>query len=484
MTQPQDEINDWIAARAAHIPDRVALVADNRSWTFADLDRDVSRLARQLASTGVRNGDRVATLLNNSGQTAMLPHALLRLGATLVPLNVRLTESEVAWMVDDVKPSVVIVEERTHSLGGKCQAPAVDIAELTSIDPKDHSLRTSYPPDHVAAIIYTSGTTGTPKGAMLTVANFLWSAIGSALNLRVLENDRWIACLPLFHVGGLSIVFRSAVYGTAIVVHDGFDAAAVNEEIDRGATMVSVVSVMLQRLLDERGDKTAPPTFRCVLLGGGPAPQSLVARCDHIGLPVATTYGLTETCSQAATLNPEDVKRKPGSSGKALHPNDIQIETKNSPEGEILVRGPIVMAGYFNNPEATIEALEGGWLHTGDIGRIDDEGYLYVLDRRDDLIVTGGENVYPAEVESALDAHPSVIEAGVIGVDDPTWGKRIVAIIRTSAEISSTDLDAHCRTMLAGYKVPREFRIVTDPLPRTASGKIRRNLLRTAAATR
>jgi O-succinylbenzoic acid--CoA ligase len=242
--------------------------------------------------------------------------------------------------------------------------------------------------------------------------------------------------------------------------------------------MVSVVSVMLQRLLDERGDRTVPSTFRCALLGGGPAPSSLVDRCEKIGLPVATTYGLTETCSQAATLSPADVRKRPGSSGKALLPNEIRINVADSGEGEILVRGPIVMAGYFGNPAATARALDGGWLHTGDIGRIDDEGFLYVLDRRDDLIVTGGENVYPAEVESALTAHPSVVEAGVIGVDDPTWGKRVVAIIRTAADISSSDLDAHCRSLLAGYKVPREFRFVSDPLPRTASGKIRRALLR------
>ena len=478
MIPLQDLINDWVTDRAAHIPDRVALVAGDRSWTFADLDRDVSHLARQLAAAGVEAGDRVATILNNSAHAAMLPHALLRLGATLVPLNVRLSETEIGWMIGDVNPGVLLVEERTRSLAGQSHVAPIEIGQLTSIAPKDCPLRLAHHHDHVAAIIYTSGTTGKPKGAMLTVANFLWSAIGSALNLRVLETDRWIACLPLFHVGGLSIVFRSAVYGTAIVVQDGFDAAAVSEEIDRGATMVSVVSVMLQRLLDERGNRTVPSTFRCALLGGGPAPSSLVDRCEKIGLPVATTYGLTETCSQAATLSPDDVRKRPGSSGKALLPNEIRINVADSGEGEILIRGPIVMAGYFDNPAETARALDGGWLHTGDIGSIDDEGFLYVLDRRDDLIVTGGENVYPAEVESALLAHPSVVEAGVIGVDDPTWGKRVVAIIRTVADISSSDLDAHCRSLLAGYKVPREFRFVSDPLPRTASGKIRRALLR------
>src|SRR5215208_3708153 len=189
-------------------------------------------------------------------------------------------------------------------------------------------------------------------------------------------------------------------------------------------------------------------------------------------------YRLTETCSQAATLSPADAIRKLGSAGKALHPNEIRIDATRSDEGEILIRGPIVMAGYYNQRDATARALEGGWLHTGDIGRLDDEEFLYVFDRRDDLIITGGENVYPAEVESALLAHECVVEAGVVGLDDAAWGQRVVAVLRTSSDIEAADLSAHCRTLLAGYKVPREFRIVTEPLPRTASGKLRRALLR------
>jgi O-succinylbenzoic acid--CoA ligase len=471
-----DDIRDWVASHAESKPDRIALSFNDRQWTFAQLDSDVSLLARQLAEAGVAAGDRVATLLHNGSHAAMLPHALLRLGATLVPLNIRLTPTEIGWQAAVVDPKLVIVEERTHALVELSTANAIDVAALASTKPAGRALELLHNPDHVAAIIYTSGTTGRPKGAMLTVANFLWSAIGSAFNLHVHDNDRWVACLPLFHVGGLSILFRSAVYGTHAVVHDGFDAEAVNAEIDHGATIVSVVSVMLERLLDARNDQPFPPTFRCALLGGGPASRELLERCGRAGAPVAQTYGMTETCSQAATLSPADAQRKLGSSGKPLQPNEIRID--GDAEGEICVRGPIVMAGYFNNPDATARAFRDGWLHTGDIGRMDDEGFLYVLDRRDDLIITGGENVYPAEVESALLAHDSVLEAAVIGIDDSTWGQRIIAFVRTDGNVDASVLETHCRARLASYKIPREFRFVSDPLPRTASGKIRRAGLR------
>ena len=477
MSSAPDQFVDWVAARAKTNPDRVALSFGELAWTFAELDRDVANLARKLSAAGIVEGDRVATILHNGALAAMLPHALIRLSASLVPLNTRLSDAEIAWQIDDVNPRLVIAEDRTQHLFGN----AIHARDLEGIMPANVELRMTHRSDHIAAIIYTSGTTGRPKGAMLTLANFWWSAFGSALNLGVREDERWIACLPLFHVGGLSIVFRSAIYGTRVILHDGFDAALVNADIDRGATIVSVVSVMLERILDDRGRRSLPETFRCALVGGGPTPKILLERCISAGLPVAQTYGLTETCSQVATLLPADAVRKLGSAGKPLHPNEIRLDGS---ESEILVRGPIVMSGYYEQPDATLRALEGGWLHTGDIGRLDDEGFLYLLDRRDDLIITGGENVYPAEVESALLAHDSVVEAGVIGIEDPTWGQRVVAVARLCRETRAEELATHCRALLAAYKVPREFRFTDEPLPRTASGKIRRTQIRESITKR
>ena len=515
-------LQDWLSYRAAASPGRVALEAGGRTWSYRDLEGDVSAVARQLAALGIAPGERIASLLHNGPAPVILVHAALRLGAILVPLNLRLSATELAWQLADSRARVLVAEDRTQELAepaargvgtlviagiggdapgeiaiaglgsgpgaGAPPAPAVRTPSVSSAEP---SFRLAHPASAILAIIYTSGTTGQPKGAQLTVGNFWWSAIGSALNLGAHADDRWLAVLPLFHIGGLSIVLRSAIHGTTIVVQPGFDAEEVNLAIDDGRiTIVSVVSVMLQRMLDARGDRPYPASLRCVLLGGGPAPLPLLERCAAIGVPVVQTYGLTEACSQVATLSFDDALRKVGSAGRPLYPNEIRIagadgsDARPGEPGEILVRGPIVMAGYGGQSAATPDTFVDGWLRTGDIGSLDAEGYLYVHDRRDDLIVSGGENVYPAEVEAALLRHPAVAEACVIGAPDDTWGQRVLAVVRLadSVEPSSADfqdvLRAHCRSLLGGYKVPREIRIVTEALPRTASGKLRRAALR------
>jgi O-succinylbenzoic acid--CoA ligase len=519
LQQPPSTLPDWLRFRAEGTPARLALVADGRSWTYEELDRATTRMARMLSAWGVGNGDRVATLVNNGSGAAILIHAALRLGATLVPLNVRLSDVEVAWQIRDARARLLIVDARTGATARRAheENPGLGVAMLVSAEAqvaadaardaapydsldsrgeRDAELQFQHPADAVLAIVYTSGTTGQPKGAMLTVGNFWWSAVGSALNLGTHSNDRWLACMPLFHVGGMSILLRSAIYGITAVVHDGFEAAAVNRAIDEdGVTIVSVVLVMLQRMLDASGDRPFPASLRCVLLGGGPAPQPLLERCARLGIPVAQSYGLTETTSQLATLSPADALRKLGTAGRPIYPNEIMIAADGvsaaaDEPGEILVRGPVVMAGYADRPEATELALAGGWLHTGDFGSLDADGYLRVLDRRSDLIITGGENVYPAEVEAALLAHAAVAEAAVVGLPDAQWGQKVVAVIRLRAHDgnsgSTADLDAelrqHCRARLAAYKTPREFRIVTGDLPRTASGKLRRAALRESLA--
>ncbi|GJG87459.1 2-succinylbenzoate--CoA ligase [Gemmatimonadetes bacterium T265] len=453
----------------------------------------------------MRPGDRVATLLPDGAAPAVLAHAVPRLGATLVPLNVRLSAPELAWQLGDATPGVLVAGARTAALAEEAarDAPHVRVLAWDRLDYAAPApgvpLRLAHDPDAVLAILYTSGTTGRPKGAMLTVGNFWWSAVGSALNLGARADDRWLACLPLFHVGGLSIVLRAAVFGFAALVHDGFDAAAVNRAIDDdGVTIVSVVAVMLERMLDARRDAAGrdrpyPPSLRCVLLGGGPAPRPLLERCAALGVPVVQTYGLTETCSQVATLAPEDALPRLGAAGRALYPNALRVVDDDGRDaapgaaGAILVRGPVVTAGYWARPDATARAIVDGWLHTGDVGRLDADGYLYVLDRRDDLVVTGGENVYPAEVEAALLADARVAEAAVVGVPDATWGQRVVAVVRladdapnAAGEDVAAALRAGCRARLAGYKVPREVRVVATPLPRTAAGKLRRAAVREA----
>jgi O-succinylbenzoic acid--CoA ligase len=340
--------------------------------------------------------------------------------------------------------------------------------------------------DAVQAIMYTSGTSGRPKGAMLTAGNFFWSAFGSMTTLGVHTDDRWLACLPLFHVGGLSILFRSVINGTTAVIHESFDPLRANRAIDEdGVTLISVVSTMLLRMLEAREYRPFPPSLRCVLLGGGPVPQELIDAGLRLNIPVAQTYGLTETASQATTLRLSEVVERAGSAGRPLLPVEIRVERENGSicaagePGEIVVRGANVSPGYWQQPAATAAAIRDGWLHTGDAGYLDAEGYLYVIDRRDDLIVSGGENVYPAEVESVLSLHPAVREAGVFALRDLRWGQTVAAavVLREGVLLTEEALRVFCREHLAGYKSPRRVFFI-DELPRTASGKLLRRELR------
>ena len=491
----------WLPWRASVIPDRIALVApDGSRLTYAQLHARTEELASALVELGVRAGDRVGVLLPNSAEFAAVVHACMRLGAVLLPLNLRLTPGDVAWQLGDAGARAVLCTASTERMLDDAR---VRLSELVVVDagdptrvavhattsPAAHATLRDHADAHEAlAIVYTSGTTGTPKGAVLTYGNFWWSAVGSALNLGVHDDDRWLAPLPLFHVGGLSVLTRSAIYGTTAVIHDGFDAARVSAALDdERITLVSLVPTMLHRLLEERGDRPASPSLRCVLLGGGPAPRALLERCSKLGIPVSQTYGLTECCSQVATLAPGDALRRLGSAGRPLYPNEVRVvddtghDVRPAEGGEIVVRGPIVTPGYWNRADATARAIVGDWLHTGDFGMLDEDGFLYVLDRRDDLIVTGGENVYPVEVEGVLMSHPYVAEAAVIGESDIEWGQRVVAVVRLVSSVGAEAVDelrAHCRAALAAYKVPREFRMTEAPLPRTASGKVRRGVLR------
>ncbi len=479
-------MTDWLRARARSTPDALAVQTHRQRLSFGQLDSRALRTARRLAGFGVSEGSRVALLLRNSPDFAVLTHALPRLGAVMVPLNTRLAAPELAWQITDSRASVLIGESAQIVQTAAATRTRVDLRSITIDDldgaaEVDAPLRDRVDLSAVQGIIYTSATSGRPKGVMLTFGNHWWNAIGSALHLGLHTDDRWLALLPLYHVGGLAILWRSVIYGVPVVIHESFDADAANREIDEGGiTQVSVVSTMLQRMLHARGRRPYPESLRCVLLGGGPAPAALLEACARIGVPAAPTYGLTEAASQVATLHPRDLARKGGSAGRALIPAEVRIEA-----GEILVRGPSVMAGYADRPDDTALALRGGWLHTGDLGFLDDEGYLYVLDRRDDLIITGGENVYPSEVEAVLREYPAVEDAGVIGLPDPEWGEVVAAAVveRPGARVREAEVKAFCQTRLARFKVPARLWIV-DALPRSPAGKVLRRVVREQIASR
>lgn len=301
----------------------------------------------------------------------------------------------------------------------------------------------------------------------------------------MLKDDRWLSCLPLYHVGGLAVILRSCLYGTTVVLHDKFDEQAVSESLDNQTiTLISLVPTMALRLLDFRGDRPWPSSLRHLLLGGAAAPANLFKRCQELDIPISVTYGLTEAASQVATMLSQQTESKPGSAGKPLLFTSVDIiddQGHTLPAGsvgEIRVSGPTVMAGYFNDEQATAEVIHDGRLHTGDIGYLDENGHLWLVQRRNDIIISGGENIYPSEVENVFLQHPSVAAVCVVGISDPEWGQRVAAMVKQHHGKSRTrnELLEFGRKNLAGYKLPWVLQFV-DQLPQTASGKIHRRLV-------
>ena len=487
----------WLSARARSTPNRVALEIGGESVPFGALDAGVRRLAARLRASGLAPGDVLATLLWNGRPFVECFHAASLCGAVLLPLHARATAAEVAFALCDAKARVLVhgagdlgaVARAAAPASGAClleapEGPTATLARGASFPEPDPDLD----PASTLAILYTSGTTGRPKGACLRYESFLWSAAASALHLGASRDDRWLACLPLFHVGGLSVLVRSVLSGGAVVVHERFDAAAVAEALDGGrVTGASLVPTMLARVLDARAPGPLPAALRCVLVGGGPIAPDLLARARAAGFPVAPSYGLTEATSQVATVPP--LEEGEGLAARALPGVELRIEDEEGnvlppgTPGEICVRSRTVMSGYLGLPEETARALRGGWLHTGDVGVLDGHGRLRVLDRRSDLVVSGGENVYPAEVESVLAAHPDVREVVVGGESHGDLGQRVLAAVvpREGAKPDAEALREFCRERLAGHKVPGRIVFVSE-LPRTSSGKVLRRAIGAAGS--
>lgn len=420
-------VDAWLPRAARAYPGRAAV----NGLSYAELLRASGEAAAALAARGVRSGERVGLAMAPGTDFVVALHAAWLLGAVAVPHDLRLTVAE--------RPPADHVVERL---------------ERTPVEPT--ALAGTHDLDAPALGLQTSGTSGAPKPVTLTFANLLWSALGSAAALGVEPDDTWLCTLPLSHVGGLSIVVRSAICATHALVHGSFDAERALAALDtENVTLISLVPTTLRRLLD--AGLQDPPGLRCALLGGAPVPGELLRRARAAGVPVAQTYGLTEACSQVTTQAPRDCAPD---AGPPLFCTRVRIAA----DGEIHVSGPTVAGGAE--------------LATGDLGRLDGEGRLTVTGRKADTIVTGGENVAPTEIEAVLAEHPAVAEAAVHGRDDPTWGEAVVAtvVLRPGAAATGDQLRGHCAARLAAFKVPKEIRFA-DALPRTRSGKLLRRAL-------
>ena len=425
------QVESWLQRAARTRTEAIALRAEDGVLRYGELHEAATLAAQRLGALGVTAGERVGIALPARRAFVETLHGCLLLGAVAVPLDLRL------------KPG----ERRARTRG----CAAVICEPLEGLADTGVPLIGAHDLDAPATVVHTSGTTGGPRPVELTYGNWLWSALGSAVALGVERDDAWLCALPLSHVGGLSILVRSTIYATSVVLHERFDAQAAADELATRATLVSVVPTTLGRLLD--AGLRHPPRLRAALVGGAPVPRSLLERAAAAGVPTVSTYGLTEACSQVTT------------GGPPLFCTRVRIGAAR----EILVAGPTVAPAALH---------EDGWLHTGDEGAIDADGNLTVTGRAGDTIITGGENVAPAEVEAVLESHPAVAEAAVYGVPDPEWGERVVAtvVLRRGETATEEELRGYCRVRLAGYKMPRVYSFSPE-LPRTASGKLLRRFL-------
>src|SRR3984957_1307632 len=440
-------VEGWLSRAASARPEAPALETPRGSWSYAQLHRAARSGAEQIAAAGADRGSRAAVAPPAGlGLARALPAALL-LGAVPVPVDLRLSAPERERIAAGC---TLLIDQPLDSDREPEQTPTASRHEL----------------DATAVVIHTSGTTAQPRPIELTYGNFLWSALGSAVALGLDPDERWLCALPLSHVGGLSILLRSAIYATTAVVHERFEEDRVLHALrSEGVTLVSLVATTLARLLD--AGLARPPALRSALTGGVPVSTALLERAHAAGVPVSLTYGLTESCSQATTTPVGETGEAPASAGPPLFCTRVQIDAG----GEILISGPTVAPGSL---------AADGWLHTGDLGELDERGRLSVTGRVSDTIVSGGENVAPAEVEAVLEAHPQVLEAAVLGRADPHWGEAVSAIVvaREGAELDAEELRAHCAMALAPYKVPKQVSLSSSPLPRTRSGKLLRRELR------
>jgi O-succinylbenzoic acid--CoA ligase len=475
-------MHDFLSRAAADFPDHLAVDDGAGEWSYRELDRACDRAAGALASV-LPPGRRVALLMDNGVPLLAAIHAVPRIGCTLAPLSPKLTHFELADALRALEAAVVLTTAEHVSLAraaaarGDVDVPVLDAAAFLPIGGAHAPSPPRSSPNGAArewAVLWTSGTSGRPRGVALSAENLSASAAASRDRLGLGSADRWYLGLSCAHVGGLAMVVRAALLGSALVVRGAFDARVFSELMDGGrVTHASLVPTMLQRVLDVRGDRAAPRSLRCVLVGGARAPHALVERALAAGFPVALTYGMTEASSQVATAPPEMVRSKPDAAGAPLPGVEVRVDGA----GEVLVRGPTVALTYVGTSEPLTDAK--GWLHTGDLGELDRDGHLRVTGRRSDRIVTGGVNVDPAEVEDILRSHPGVQDVSVVGLPDPEWGEVVAAAaVRTPGVYPDpAELETLARSRLTSSKIPRRIVFVED-LPRNANGKVDREAVR------
>jgi fatty-acyl-CoA synthase len=468
----------WISDRARATPERVAIDFLDEKTTYGDLDERSDRLAAGLLKAGLVPGDRVATLTGTNPEHVVVFFACAKAGLILMPLNTRLATPELAYQLADAEPAVLLYSDE-H----KETAAALD-PRTAPLEALQQTVATSLPEpgdDDGLLLVYTSGTTGKPKGALLTHANCFWTNLSFDRVAGVSGEDTVLQVLPQFHVGGWNVQPLLAWWkGATVVLEPAFDPARALALIaEKHVTSMMGVPATYLFMAQDPGFATADLwTLRRAVVGGAPMPEVLLKAWHERGVEIVQGYGLTEAAPNVLCLPPEDAARKRGFAGKPYPYVDVALRDPESgrhldgvAEGELVVKGPNVFAGYWRNEEATRAAFADGWLLTGDVAARDEGGYYRIVGRTKDMVISGGENVYPAEIENVLHEHSAVAEAAVVGVPDERWGEACLAFVVLSGEATEEALLDHCRTRLARYKVPRGVRFV-ESLPRNSLDKV------------
>ena len=496
-------IGKVLAQRALITPDREALIFNDRTFTFQELNQRSNKTANALLDLGVKQGDRIGLLMFNSNEFVETYFAASKIGAVLVPLNVRLAAPEMDFILNDCGVSEFFFGSAFEEIVGEmkypekvrhriCAGPSAlpDTIDYEAFIDKagDEEPDISLNEDDLNVVMYTSGTTGNPKGAMLTHKGMYFGGVDILIGLHYQYPDRCLLLGPFFHSGSITPFLGHVVRGISTIIMDKFEPeSAVRLIQDKKARLMVGVTVIMRMLLQVPDLETYDlDCWETAILPGSPLPYPLIKEAhDRIGVLCQNLWGLTEMCGPGSLVNIEDILLRPECAGKPYFNVDIRIvgldgEDLPSDElGEIVVRGPNMMKGYWNQPDATAETIRDGWLFTGDMGKLDKNGYLYVIDRRKDMILSGGENIYPAEIERVIREMPGVADASVIGVPDEKWGEVGKVFIEKGEgnPPDPEDVIAFCRSMLAGYKVPKHIEYIEE-LPRNPSGKVLKKDLR------
>jgi fatty-acyl-CoA synthase len=472
-------IDRWIRDRARTTPDRVAIDHEGRRVTYRELDEGSDALAASFRERGLRRGDRVATLTGSTPEHVQVFYACAKAGLILLPLSWRLSPAELRYQLDDAEPVLLLVEdayeEGAAATGRAFERMAPPNGVPNGVRPQDLPVEEVSDEDGLL-LIYTSGTTGKPKGALLTHANCFWTNLSFDLTTGVNQDDVVLQVLPQFHVGGWNVQALLGWWkGATVVLEREFDPARALRLIEekRVTTMMGVPATYLF-MAQQEGFATADlSSLERAVVGGAPMPEALLETYAARGVAIVQGYGLTEAAPNVLCLPPEDAVRKLGYAGKPYPFVDVRL----SGDDELQVRGPNVFPGYWRNAEATADAFTAdGWLRTGDVAERDDEGFYRIKGRLKDMFISGGENVYPAEIEAVLHEHPQVADAAVLGVPDERWGEVGVAFV-VAGGVGEDELREWCRARLARFKVPKSFRFISE-IPRNGMGKVQKQELR------